>query len=187
MVQTHLDKYEDTPGWWSTMTGIAKTLDWCSAYPLVVIVDKENGTVRLQYMSIEAVGVLRDRNSKSTKRCGWDSRCKFGSSCQYAHNDSEVQFRKSFGVRTFRSDISVPLCSVEPNVMRERLGNMQDALGACCEPLYVDEPEEEFPVIPVNVPRKQNYKTVLCYHYSSGSCLYGDECHFAHGMQDIRC
>jgi cleavage and polyadenylation specificity factor subunit 4 len=32
----------------------------------------------------------------------------------------------------------------------------------------------------------ENYKTSLCKHFMSGSCPFGEKCHFAHGQDELR-
>lgn len=35
-------------------------------------------------------------------------------------------------------------------------------------------------------PGGSNYKTKLCDNFSKGSCTFGDRCHFAHGVAELR-
>ncbi|GER25043.1 zinc finger CCCH domain-containing protein 14 [Striga asiatica] len=35
-------------------------------------------------------------------------------------------------------------------------------------------------------PGSSNFKTKLCENFMKGSCTFGDKCHFAHGMEELR-
>ncbi|CAA0823847.1 Zinc finger CCCH domain-containing protein 36 [Striga hermonthica] len=101
--------------------------------------------------------------------------CKYGDKCNFAHGEHEL------GRPTFlpphddpRSMMGIKQAS---QMVHELVANVSSMSAG---PPGKGQGGSSYG------PGSSNFKTKLCENFMKGSCTFGDKCHFAHGMEELR-